>query len=500
MSRLNPLDLTHIRERIGQNLSRKDLVNCLRINAEWHHFFLPEIWSIIDVHPPWDYNEPQPPPYNDIENIAQHQHYIRSMSQSAQYFLDNYPTLTFPNLEHLRVYLEQQCIFSSGLLLNHPRLTRLELIGIPSRAKSFSWEPLVQLPTLTHLCLKKISVDISQDKNFWITCSTLESLELQGNSLLGETSSVATILIHLTFPKMKAFHMVSETTLSQEMQLLWFTRCPHLTSIEWITSQPRYQLRMDRMTKQFVRQTIARTWSNLQELMVENLHLSDEQIAMVIRHLCRVKKLNLAQDSFGPRAYEALHPHFPFIEELVINSDPDIPGFDSSPFLVNILVSCTQLKTLLTESIRGCDILTSPQRWACEKSLTALGAYIEVPQGSWVQERQHEIFERLSHLTNLTMLDLSDEHHHMTEETLTLTLKTGLGHLARCTRIKDFVFSGTQQCMTNIEVQWMIEHWKDLELVTGELHPHGTVCVALEEKLKRHGVSVYIYAFEYPGY
>ncbi|KAF9362176.1 hypothetical protein BGX34_006670 [Mortierella sp. NVP85] len=491
MPRLNPLDLPHIRETIGRKLNGRHLLNALQVNSEWCQSLLPSVWSSINVHPPQDGDayDQQPPPYNDIETLIRHQHLVKSIYQTDGFLMDHQHCLTFPNLERIRVYLDRLESFPTTLLLRHARLTHLDFQGRADRPGSFSWAPLMHLTHLKSMRLVHVVVDISEANHFWTIVSKLDQLELQSNHLFGTDPIIPIMLHHLVFPNMKTIVMLDSDSLPLETRLLWMSHCPNLIAFEW-KPYPETRSAKRSVLRQLVRLLETRTWRVLQDLILEGLPATDEQIAAILQNIPRLRKLRLADVVFGAASFQALRSHFHCLEDLSISSDAEhCYEFETGPLLIDILASCPKLNSFMTGSLRGHDILMGPNRWACEQSLEYLGADIDILPGSMVEQQQHDIFERLSHLTRLKFLDISDGYG-MNLGTLNLTLDKGLRYLASWTRLESIFFCGTLQSMTEAEIDWILQHWKSLKVFIGEPNRDCEYSRQLEEKLQRHGIIV----------
>ncbi|KAG0219095.1 hypothetical protein B0O80DRAFT_504302 [Mortierella sp. GBAus27b] len=526
--RLTPFDLPHIRESVGQYLSGRDLVHALCINRDWYNSLLPMVWSSVEIRladqddddeqdedsmevdnpPPPPYQSlqqqlqrrSQAPPFHDIKTLARHQHLIKSMVQTDSFLLAHHATLFFPRLEKLGLYLDrfQHQPSAANLLARYHSLQHLDLKGqIDFRAREHhrffaGWTNLpTHLPNLTTLRLDHVAVRGPDSIGFWQIMGQLETVELEDTQLFGPDPVIPAQLTSLIFPRMTCIVLKGPDTLPLETRLLWMSRCPNLVTLKWIPWSSEGLLERRRALDKFAQLVAKGTWPRLVELTMEMFQGSDDQVAKMIRNLRGLRKLDLAHVVFGPASYRALRHHFDTVEELSISSDtPHLPGFESGPWLVEILASCPLLRSFMTGTLRGQDILTGPPRWACESSLEMLGADIDIPPGTWVEERQLEIVERLARLTQLKFFDMSDRHY-VNEGTLRLTLAKGLGLLATWTCMEDLFFSGTEQAMTQADVDWMLQHWKRLRNVVGQPNSGDlALSSALEAQFQSRGIKV----------
>ncbi|KAG0280424.1 hypothetical protein BGZ95_010157 [Linnemannia exigua] len=126
--------------------------------------------------------------------------------------------------------------------------------------------------------------------------------------------------------------------------------------------------------------------------------------------------------------------------------------------------------------------------WVCDR-LQEWAIYIDMDPRSFIppgtlgnpSERQEKwcrrVFERLGRLRQLRVLDLRMRavrnrdgiwsFEPKESQQLHLSLQMGLGELGRLHKLKEVYFQGRQTLMRRNDVQWMVEHWVNLEKIQG---------------------------------
>ncbi|KAG0218559.1 hypothetical protein BGX31_011572 [Mortierella sp. GBA43] len=99
--------------------------------------------------------------------------------------------------------------------------------------------------------------------------------------------------------------------------------------------------------------------------------------------------------------------------------------------------------------------------------------------GSEMEKLQRLVFEQLSRLHHLTTFNITPNRHtganSYSMDTgmisgLDFRLCVGLGMLSGLKLISQINVSGTAQRMGQEDIEWMIDHWKDLKRIDGVLN------------------------------
>ena len=212
------------------------------------------------------------------------------------------------------------------------------------------------------------------------------------------------------------------------------------------------------------------------ELLLENIGQEGIASCSPLRILC------LQGVGFGPKAFNSLRnqEHFQVLVEVDLLRCGDV----TSAMLEEILESCPMLKTITGNIIRVDDIALGLP-WDC-RGLKLWRIHIDSTQSvneerkesagatSGSKAQQHMVFERLSTLVNLEILDLDlvfpIRERGQLIQTLEWQVKRGLNLLATLTGLRTVRFLQTHPMnMSKSAVQWMMDHWSSLKSVEGRL-------------------------------
>ncbi|KAF9580498.1 hypothetical protein BGW38_002840 [Lunasporangiospora selenospora] len=74
---------------------------------------------------------------------------------------------------------------------------------------------------------------------------------------------------------------------------------------------------------------------------------------------------------------------------------------------------------------------------------------------------------------------------------LELTLKSGLDELKTLKRLRMVRFTGTEQLFSRDDIEWMVEHWRELRVLQGRLHSNAEEEAELEQLLGQHKIAAW---------
>ncbi|KAI1314552.1 hypothetical protein EDD11_001981 [Mortierella claussenii] len=447
--------------------------------------------------------------------------------------VQGYPSLS-PHLSHI---------------LDPAPLRQLELRDRPTdlihgtELLSRCWEVMVQLKCLTSLRLYEVTVRKHTDmESLWKICQQLEHLDLVNTTLLpiptvvngsggggregggvtlsivesevdAETGTLLTgteeeedkasekvnpwtnqaVLTTMLFPKIKDLRIAMERRMMALEQLDWIRRCPSLKGLRWSIARKMGKMALG----EFSVLVNAHTWPDLQDLDIANASATEQQWSTIIRGMKQVRKWIVPQTSWKPLVLAAFRPHFAGLQKL----DISLHGMKFTLYLPELLGACPQLEYLCAHRVSACDIVNGPP-WACNASLKHLELHFDIPQYMTTEEIRNveqEVFGRLSRLKNLRVLDVGskDVWYIVTERgildfRLDFRLERGgLTQLKTLTKLRQLGvgYLGSQR-MGEQEVRWMLEHWKDLEIVDGCLNRDIEVAYQLRVMLEAANVIV----------
>ncbi|KAG0003394.1 hypothetical protein BGZ80_005800 [Entomortierella chlamydospora] len=233
---------------------------------------------------------------------------------------------------------------------------------------------------------------------------------------------------------------------------------------------------------------VAGVWTQLQELTAPGCEISDENLALVISNMNRVKRLVVPGADFGPLALAALRPHFPHLKELNMS----LSAINMGAATVEILASCSQLQSLTADRVAGWRVREG-EEWACQQSLKSLEVCFVLSRPNPKYRQQQLIFERISELRNLERLDISNRKipDRDLRYTLDFRLGRGLGVLKTLKALREFHFEYTKQWMETEEVEWMLENWPQLEVVMGPLNVDNDIDARLKSLFCDNYIDAY---------
>ncbi|CAO3566096.1 unnamed protein product [Mortierella alpina] len=267
--------------------------------------------------------------------------------------------------------------------------------------------------------------------------------------------------------------------------------------------------------------------------------LADDDLRLMLGAMSRLEKLMVPNSGIGPKAMDQLFQHAHTIEALDISGCTGV----RSNMIQSILSSFPLLKVFVADKISVQDIMDGDP-WICKglrelkidielgyaKMDTEAEADLEPDGGLWTIEqsnfnsgsgslrhpkhtaegviqrferdqRQQVVFERLSGLESLeelNIIQLKDRPSPSVEQLtvgmvpkiLDLRLINGLDLLRNLRQLRCFYFAGPQE-MSEIDVHWMMEHWKALSHISGQLNSDPTVNKELATLFRTHRVFVY---------
>ncbi|KAK3823248.1 MAG: hypothetical protein J3Q66DRAFT_331244 [Benniella sp.] len=152
--------------------------------------------------------------------------------------------------------------------------------------------------------------------------------------------------------------------------------------------------------------------------------------------------------------------------------------------------SCPLLEKLMAPHVDALVVIEGGP-WVCSR-LKFLDLTFCFDPPSTVSCLQPLIFDRLSKLTRLEHLCMvGPERQHNIGGTVDMKIGYGLDKLSTLQLLDSVRFRKMTWSMGDMEVDWMLEHWKSLTLFMGSPKMFDdTVREALVKRIKRHGILV----------
>ncbi|KAF9992875.1 hypothetical protein BGZ65_011697, partial [Modicella reniformis] len=182
---------------------------------------------------------------------------------------------------------------------------------------------------------------------------------------------------------------------------------------------------------------------------------------------------------------ELLQPHFPTLTELNLGNNKSM----TSAMAQEILSSCSSLIKFRAPHIKATDIVEG-HPWVCLRIRYLLAGIHFDP--STIEGLQPLVFDQLSKLTQLRVLDVIQGSKIISQKTMELRLERGLRKLSSLRLLLSISFINTDQMMNEQEIDWMLEHWKNLRKIHGVLNTNNpNINRALKHRLACSGIRVY---------
>ncbi|KAF9435788.1 hypothetical protein BGZ76_005520 [Entomortierella beljakovae] len=500
------LGLPEIISCIGKYLSRSDILNCIRVQKSWRNELEASLWREFRCLPSIDsyLGAPSDFPRPSLPLMQRNAHNIRRLyleEMDPQYHLTFFCQLTqvqeiILNTSRTRIHhpQEEQLIWErfADMIQNYGRLLKIAI----ESASELTLTPSLAFFNSLQNCPKLVVFETTDCKFTTDTVSTY----MKANS--GNMRRLSTRRDYFTggfdfasyedlvFSEMRYIDLREVTGLSMEDQLEWVTRCPKLISLFWEASS---------MPVESFCKSVPSSCPNLTALHLF-FPLSDQEIEQILEAIPRVEKLTLSKTFFGRLSFGALRKHFPTLRDINLQFSPGA----TSSMIQEIMSSCPNLCSISGEVLDYGDIVKG--QWECKNlhvfdvGITILGSD-ELGLLEWPLSANRAIYERLSELICLEYLSISNSEFLDAGScsSLLLSLDAGLRLLESLKRITFFsckflLLQACQRGEANAVVEWMIEHWKNLECIEGSTEgvviPEETDAGINEllQKLKENGV------------
>ncbi|KAI8348100.1 hypothetical protein B0O80DRAFT_186879 [Mortierella sp. GBAus27b] len=439
MDRMNPLEIPEIRIIVAQFLSQSDLARCLRVSKPWYNSFLPHLWSTVAIA------ELLPNP--TAEALSHHRLLVKHLLYHTSVW-SQYKSIEYPNLKHLTVF---------GRSIDPESI----------------WEPVQDPHNLSRLRLDRIRVKSSHTEAIWQLCTRLEWLQIDDTAITEPPQK------SIVFERLKGLSLSLRSRIPFQSQMDLINQCPNLTSLEWRCFERATKEEMNDMAARFE----TGTWSKLRELKL-SFYGSDAQLAKIIGGIETATKLEVLGCEFDQLSLVSLRRHFQSLKYLcIVNYSAAV-----SPMVTEALTSCPQLEVLRVGIVMSQDIISS-RPWVCEHSMRTFSASFKITNEEDSDDHHWRILQRLSRFVNLESLALSNYCSSYNPWQMDLRLSGCLEQLATLKKLKDLRFVFYDPQLTSANIEWMINHWKNLELVSGILNPNKSVNGDLSAMLTQAGIK-----------
>ncbi|KAG0219171.1 hypothetical protein BGX31_011374 [Mortierella sp. GBA43] len=366
----------------------------------------------------------------------------------------------------------------TDFVAEHTSLTHLKLCYPEFIPSLLFWERILPLAHLRDLTLTDTRVASDHVDMFWELCTQLERLEFRKLNIQGKPSS----LIPRVFPRMRELIMWHFTPCDVDMLLEFTRRCPGLVTIDWLADPGKY----DRFVRGFAILMTFAVWQDIRSVHIGSFNITNDETRMILAGMSQVVsfEVHYSPDSFGPDSMDLLRPHFANLRALELR--PMVGAITT--IAQEIMSSCPLLEQLTVPRVDAA-VVAKGKPWVCLK-LKALN------MSFWFDQHTHSdfqpfVFDQLSRLTRLQDLfvwTIKDAEADSSPN-LDFRLESGLDKLSTLSSLRIVCLSEVDQNMTDLEIDWILEHWTNLICVYGMLNQDGGVNDNLKARLRQRGIS-----------
>ncbi|KAF9363055.1 hypothetical protein BGX34_005002 [Mortierella sp. NVP85] len=470
------LDVPEIMSLIASYLNGKDLSKCVCVSKNWYGIFLPHRWRVI-------HSQFQDTGYilssygPKDEAIFKHRHLIQELLLVGE--LDPLETYHYPNTRHLLIDLYYAKSTSRLLKVDiaglHPSLVSLEFnsVDVPP---SF-WTAMLSHPHIKIMRWKCKYLTIHDGSAFWDVCRKLESLTLDGVAIYNKGAIPNDII----FDGLRSLAILRISGLNRAEQMHLFLQSPNLESLEWGYADFRSSADLS-----VIRPVPRNHWPRVNKFHIDcNLKIADYVSIFegIGDGLGNIVDLRLGHQQWGEQTYQAIALHYGNLVKVDLSSS----YHTSSPVILDFLCFCPRLEFLSARAVYAKDIVERGP-WICLQ-LRVLTTLILV--GEEDRDLQPAVFERLSTLVQLKELMMlgGSSMEPFNGSLLEFRLDQGMGQLASLQNLAKLTFRVPYFQLEIQEVEWMMETWKNLKCITGDLHSDREANAELVRVIKSRGLN-----------
>ncbi|KAK3814145.1 MAG: hypothetical protein J3Q66DRAFT_371079 [Benniella sp.] len=438
---------------------------CARVSKSWYQAFMPFIWKSISL------NKPNP---SLLEAVKNHHHLVKTLTLDSR--VPKNANLRFPNLKSLSLH-SFKTKQHAEVILNHSDIAALRLIYRKSVPGFALWDTLSGFRHLRELSLVGVTIAKKDTNAFWQVCTLLE-LGTFHEVYVADQSSLSCV----EFPRMKKLHILTSQRNNLLLSLEFAQRCPRLESYHWSA----FSLFDDAAyLPGFTPLVAAKTWPHLHDVVITGGHkVTRNQLSEILEGMQQITVLTIRcdLDIFTPSSMTLLRPQFSNLRDLVFK---DCNQSVMCPMAQEIMSSCPLLEKFSSTWIDA-DLVVKGKPWVCFGLKKLVLGFVF--NSFTLPAVQPIVFDQLSKLTRLEHWRLWPCLEDVPQDTVTLKLEYGLGKLQTLRALDSVMLGNSLQEMEDQEIDWMLEHWKSLRYIRGELCLEEHRKQALTARLKEHGV------------
>ncbi|KAF9541610.1 hypothetical protein EC957_002914 [Mortierella hygrophila] len=485
-----------IRPFIGKFLDTKAIQACLLVSRSFHQSFEPILWQKVVIRP----SKPDSGYINALRTRTWDVHnYVIHDTVASEFY-----QLSFPHLRRLQLSAKghevsdradknedshslsliyvQQANDQTQLVRLNPTTRTLVVTNLAVTPDAKFWETIYSTwvsPQILHATGPVASTE-EVATAFWRACTRFSEL-----SLLSLTVEPSLMFSTLTFPRVRRLNIQTISGIhtrwnKPQHHLVLMKACPQLKHLTWdaillsSTSLPSPSA----LLSEFRQAIELNHWPYLDSLEFCWLYnkLGKELALLLDAFPNPLIALRLRTCAFNSHVLAVLKDKkFESLRILKIYANCGI----TSKATLDILTSCPNIEVFRSTHIYAGDVNPS-EPWVCKRLRSLTVCFIHRESTSSRAALDQQVYTQLAKLTNLTRLDLgqysmgyttSDPEFHLLDamNTLDLRLKAGLGQLSTLTKLRFFGYAYSFQVTGQAELSWMMEHWRELRTLIGQL-------------------------------
>ncbi|KAF8931731.1 hypothetical protein BGZ58_007452, partial [Dissophora ornata] len=490
---------------------KSDLARCCSVNKTWHATMIALVWKFIKLR------GDAPKQFPPLSALTRHRHLVKNLYTRGSDIPPTYTGIHFPNLEKFAVS------YSSPRMeiVNLSTLVELRMYSVDTGMQSSTvWLALMDAPQLRTLIISGGEILGDSLQSFTQLCARLQTVRLTMMTLLkGSSSSLSHIptslstiqISSVSTPKLRTLVLKGICGMNTSDQLEWMLHFPTLKKLCWNVYPSEGQAQV--LRRYMEDKAGGNRWPDLECLRLDSSMAEDEDLAAILQRIRRLTWLSVEASYFGPRsALIMASQHASTIKILNIAQCQHVTG----GMVAKLLKSCTQLRELTCGRVLAQDFLNEDQvdakaeavaetkaaEWGCTKTLRSLKIGFEFAPSFLsssdnyqtgadansdheeteveklrqnIEQRQHQIFQKLSMFTSLSILKTDISGAGRLQCGLDFRLSKGLEQLSTLKRLSVLDFGYTKQCVGTEEVNWIFQHWRNLHTIRGKLNMDADV-------------------------
>jgi hypothetical protein len=318
----SPLELPEITELIFKHLSKKDLIQCLRVCRAWYSMVLPAVWRSVRLVS----GRRRGPFHTTMERYS---HLLQSLVFESKFEDGSFDMISYPNLQSVElitvIYHEKHL---TKFFRRNPSIIRLRLV-----LTQVSWSVIENLRELKVLEIVTAGFGMPTDSSLWGVCKRLESLTLRSCDLSEPPKD-------LVCPDLVSFEITQYTNTWDSSSIVFASKCPRLNRLSVHGFIPG-NVQAEALVREFTHHVMTGSWPELRCLKLCLTGISDKEIAGVLDSMSYCVEWQVDSSDFGPLSFNSLRRHFSTLQNVSLIGCKLV----TAEMVQEILTSCPLLKT-----------------------------------------------------------------------------------------------------------------------------------------------------------